>query len=99
MYYQAFDVLNTLNKLRINGEPVSIRLKQELFNNLFLVEPRVTDKKIAGYLISHGYAGKGERLELSGKDGDFKASMRSYITLKGKLGEFVDRHPEICEYR
>lgn len=97
MYYQAFDVLNTLNKLRINGEPVSIRLKQELFNNLFLVEPRVTDKKIAGYLISHGYAGKGERLELSGKDGDFKASMRSYITLKGKLGEFVDRHPEICE--
>ncbi len=97
MYYQAFEVLNLLNKLRINGEPISTGLKQELFKNLFLVEPRVTDKKIAGYLISRGYAVKGERIELSGKDGDFKAGMRSYITLKGKLGEFVDSHPEICE--
>lgn len=97
MYYQAFDVLNQLNKLRINGEPISVALKQELFNNLFLADRQVSDKKIISYLISHGHAQKNEKIILSGKDGDFKANMRSYITLKSKLGAFADEHPEICE--
>lgn len=97
MYYQAFDVLNRLNKLRINGEAISVAMKKELFDNLFLTQPRVNDKKIIGYLISHGYARKGERINLTGKDGDFKGDMRSYVTLKNKMGSFVDEHPEICE--
>ncbi len=97
MYYQAFDVLNQLNKLIVNGEPVSVALKQELFRNLFLVYPRVTDKKIVSYLTEHGYVPKGGQVVLTGKDGDFKAGMRSYIRLKEKLGTLVDEHPEICE--
>ncbi len=97
MYYQAFDVLNQLNKLRINGEPVSVALKQELFRGLFLVSPSVTDKKIEAYLVSHGYAAKGEPVILTGKEGDFKAGMRSYITLKKKLGALVDERPDVCE--
>ncbi len=97
MYYQAFDVLNQLNKLRINGEPISVALKQELFRELFCTSPTVTDKRIAAYLVSHGYAEKGERIVLTGKDGDFRAGMRSYCTLKKKLGSLVDERPEVCE--
>ena len=35
MYYQAFDVLNQINKLTIGGAPISVQLKQDLFNNVF----------------------------------------------------------------
>ena len=97
IYYQAFDVLNQLNKLRINGEPISVALKQELFHSLFLTDPRVTDRKIVTYLKTHGYVSGDGQVILTGKDGDFKAGMRSYIRLKEKLGALVDERPEICE--
>ncbi len=97
MYYQAFDVLNQLNKLRINGEPISVSLKQELFRELFLTDPHVTDRKIVRYLVSRGYVREGEQVMLTGKEGDFKAGMRSYILLKEKLGALADERPDICE--
>ncbi|MBQ3234787.1 MAG: type II CRISPR RNA-guided endonuclease Cas9 [Clostridia bacterium] len=97
--YQKFNVLNQLNKLKINEVPISIELKQALYNDLFLKYPKVTDKKIKEYLIVKGYISKAEEKEinLSGKDGDFKASMSSYITLKKILGNLVDENPVLCE--
>ncbi len=97
MYYQAFDVLNQLNKLRINGEPISVPLKQELFRALFMKEVRVTDGRIKKYLVSHGYAASEKELTLTGKEGEFKANMRSYIKFKEKLGDLADERPDVCE--
>ena len=83
IYYQAFDVLNQLNKLKFNNQPISIQQKQNIFKDLFLRVRRVTDKTIINYLVSHGQipASEAKQTILSGKDGDFKASMSSYITL------------------
>lgn len=100
VYYQAFDVLNQLNKLKINDRPISVQLKQRIFNELFLTVRRVTDKTIINYLIRCGQIPQSEAKQtvLSGKDGDFKASMGSYITLCNILGEdFVKKHIDICE--
>lgn len=100
MVYQAFDVLNQINKLKINERPITVELKQRLFVDLFLKNRRVTDNMICKYLANNGYVAANEagQLVLSGKDGEFKATMSSYIVLSNILGEkFVREHTDICE--
>lgn len=42
LLYQSFKVLNELNPLRINGEPISVELKQKIYKQLFLTNKKVT---------------------------------------------------------
>ena len=92
--YQKYDTLNQLNKLRINDRPIPVELKQKIFNELFLKYAKVSDAKIKELLVREGIFSEEEvkSVSLSGKDGEFKASMSSYIRLKKILGdEFVDK--------
>ncbi|MEE0956763.1 MAG: type II CRISPR RNA-guided endonuclease Cas9 [Ruminococcus sp.] len=75
--YCKFTVLNELNNLRINGEKISVELKKEIFNDLFLQRKKVTQKGLTNYLKSHRYSD----IEITGVDGDFKSSMKPYIDL------------------
>ena len=102
--YQKFDVLNQLNKLRVNDKPISVELKNKIYNNLFLTKKKVTDKGIKDLLVREGIISEKERgqTELTGKDGEFKANMSSYITFCELFGkEFVDSDLEksdsVCE--
>ena len=40
--YQKFDVLNQINKLRLNEKPIDVQLKKDLYNDLFLNFPKVS---------------------------------------------------------
>ena len=75
--YCKFTVLNELNNLRINGIKISVELKKDIFNDLFLRRKKVTQKGLMNYLKSYGY----DDIELTGVDGDFKSSMKPYIDL------------------
>ena len=103
VFYQKFDVLNQLNKLRVNDMLLPVELKKKIFNELFLVYPKVSDKKIKELLVRENYvsAEEAKDLKLTGKDGEFKASMSSYIRLKSILGDFADKDLEagggVCE--
>lgn len=92
LIYQKFDVLNQLNKLKINDKPITVLLKQKLFDGLFLEKAKVSDKAIINFLVREGVISEAEKSEISisGKDGEFKANMGSYIRLKSLLGRFVD---------
>ncbi len=90
--YQTYNVLNQLNKLQINERPMSTELKQDIFNDVFLKEKKVTKKKIKQYLLTKGLITRDEveLTSLSGIDGDeFACSMSSYIALKNILGDFM----------
>lgn len=91
--YQKFDVLNQLNKLKVNDCPVSVEIKKKIFDELFLVFPKVSDKRIKDLLVREGILSFAEAKDatLTGKDGEFKASMSAYVRLKKILGEFVDK--------
>ena len=43
VFYQKFNVLNQLNKLKINDKPISVELKQKLYDGVFTSNNRVTD--------------------------------------------------------
>ena len=77
LLYNKFCVLNELNNLKINGEKISVQLKQDIYNDLFKKYYKVTNKKLCYYLKSRNIAFD----EISGIDNDFKSSLKSYKDL------------------
>lgn len=92
VFYQKFNVLNQLNKLKINDTPISVELKQKLFDDVFKVKNKVTDKTIINFLVREGAISEyqTQEVKITGKDSEIKANMSSYIRLKQILGSFVD---------
>lgn len=79
LLYSSFMVLNELNNLKIDGEPISVDLKQSIYRNLFLRRNKVTQNALLSYLESLGYDKK--TIVLSGIDGDFKSNLKPYRDL------------------
>ncbi len=77
LLYNKFCVLNELNNLKIDGEKISVQLKQDIYNDLFKKYYKVTNKKLCYYLKSRNIAFD----EISGIDNDFKSSLKSYKDL------------------
>ncbi|MBQ3390548.1 MAG: type II CRISPR RNA-guided endonuclease Cas9 [Firmicutes bacterium] len=84
--YSKFTVLNELNNLKVNGDPISVGLKQEIFTDLFMRYKKVTQKKLKEYLVRKGLVKK-DKVELTGIDGDFKSSLRPSIEFKEILSD------------
>ena len=78
LLYSKFAVLNELNNLKIDTKEISVELKQKIYNELFLRNNKVTSARLKKYLKSYGIDG-----EISGIDGDFKNSLKSYRDLEG----------------
>lgn len=73
LLYSRFMVLNELNNLRINGNPISVGLKQELYTNLFGKGRKVTQAALKKYLmVNHGMS---QEDTISGLAGDFQATL------------------------
>lgn len=81
--YSKFMVLNELNNLRLDGEPISVELKQKIYLEVFQRNRKVTQKKLKDYLIREGIAAK--TVDITGVDGDFKSSLTAYHDFKEKL--------------
>lgn len=76
--YEKFAVLNELNPLKINGAPISVGLKQNIYNDLFTKGKKVTKNKLLAYLKREGIIPKDGETVLSGFDLDFKNTLSSY---------------------
>lgn len=66
LLYSKFMVLNELNNLRLDGQKISVELKQKIYRDVFCRSRKVTQKKLKSYLIREGIAGK--NVELTGID-------------------------------
>lgn len=92
LLYSKFMVLNEINNIKVNGEPISVEAKQKLYQKKFVEsKARVTKKRIKEFLVSIGeYSGE---VEVTGVDDTIKSSLRSYHDFKpwiesGLLKEF-----------
>lgn len=84
LLYCKFNVLNEINNIKLNSEPISVQAKQDIYTELFeKSSARVTKKKIKGCLVSHGYAT--EEDEITGIDDIAKSSLKSYHDFKSIL--------------
>ncbi|MCF2656005.1 type II CRISPR RNA-guided endonuclease Cas9 [Lacrimispora saccharolytica] len=78
LLYQKFTVLNEINNISVNGERISVELKQKIYNDLFLKYNKVTKKKIVDYLLANGYIEKGYEELVSGVDTNLTSTLSSY---------------------
>ncbi len=83
LLYHRFMVLNELNNLKINGVPITVALKQKLFNQVFLNRKKVTRKRITDYLLAHGLMQ--EEDTISGVDEQIHSDLKSQIEFAGLL--------------
>lgn len=77
LLYSKYMVLNELNNVKLDGNKLSVALKQQIYEDLFKSRKKVTQKMLKGYMKSFGY----ENPEITGIDGDFKSSLKPYIEL------------------
>ena len=80
--YHMYSVLNELNNLRINGVRISVEIKQQIYNDLFMNTKKVTRKRLTSYLISNGIIEKGEEDNISGIDIEIKSNLMPQIAFK-----------------
>ncbi len=76
LLYQRFCVLNELNNLKIDNKRISVELKQDIYNELFLSGKKYTKNQIANYLKNRGCLD--EVTQLSGIDVTFNSCLSSY---------------------
>lgn len=80
LLYNKYMVLNELNNLKINSEPISVSLKQQLYEEMFLKsKTRVTLKRLKSFLVTNNIVDKNDDLTFTGIDNGFTNTLSSWI--------------------
>lgn len=100
--YSKFKVLNELNNLKINGNNITVNLKQKIFTELFEKENKVTVKKLKDFLVRENEISKEDikTTIIGGIDNDFanNYSVYSKLVTSPNFGkEFVDCNLDMFE--
>lgn len=88
--YERFTVLNELNPMTVKGEPLSIELKQALYEQVFLKIRKPGIRNIVGFLRAQGCDVSREDLGGIDVQGGVKSSLRTTLALQEILGEKYD---------
>lgn len=86
--YESFCVLNEINTIEIDGERISVPLKQQIYNDLFKKGKKITKKQLVSYLIAQGFLK--EESQLSGIDVTLNNSLSSYGKFRAIFGERIE---------
>ena len=97
LLYSEFRVLNELNKLIINDEPISLEDKNLIMNRLFKQKKKVTVKSIKELFKTEGRVKTKNEVKITGIDQDFKNALVSYDDFKNIYGEVTDSNREKIE--
>lgn len=86
LLYSEFCVLNEINNIKINGNPIDVHTKQMIYDELFLKTRRkVSKKSIMNFLKKEGLARDDDII--GGVDDAIKSGLRSYHDLKDIIGK------------
>ena len=87
LLYSAFEALNEINTIKVNGAPITVETKQSIYNALFSEQPgrKITKKRIYQYLLSENLIEKDD--VISGIDDQIKSSLKPYGCFKNLLGK------------
>lgn len=96
LLYEKYMVLNELNNLKIDDTKISVSLKQDIYNSLFLKGKKVTRKQLIKYLIGKGVIKDEQENTISGIDLEFKNHLSSYGKFSPIFPETISQ-PETLE--
>lgn len=76
LIYCAFEVLNEINNIKINGNDIPVEVKQSIYNNVFTLHDKVNPKQIKNHLVSNNFITDSDII--SGLDITVKSSLKPY---------------------
>ena len=85
LLYTRFTVLNELNNLKIDGEPITVSLKQDIYRDCFETHAKVNMSTLLKYLKSKGM--QVDKDQITGIDGDFHSSLKVWKEMRDLLGD------------
>ena len=98
LVYCAFEVLNEINNIKINGLELPIEVKQGIYTDLFMRHVKVTPKRIREYFLSRNVIEETD--VISGLDITVKSSLRPFLQfeslVKSDLISYCDVEQIIC---
>lgn len=80
MLYCAFEVLNEINNITINGREIPVSVKQDIFDDVFMNVHKVTPKRIQNYLVSNNLMKQSD--VIGGLDITVKSSLKPFVQFK-----------------
>lgn len=80
LLYSAFSVLNVINKIQINGQPISVDVKQKIFVQHALDKGNITARSIKNFMVSNGLMLPNDTF--GGLDENFKAALTGWQIFK-----------------
>lgn len=95
LVFCAYNVLNTINVLKINGNNIPVEAKQALYNKVFLKNAKVTVKQIEKFFIAERYMKKDDTL--SGIDKTVSATLAPFIHFEPYLSSGILHTSEVEE--
>ncbi len=87
--YQSFCVLNEINNIKIDGERISVELKQDIYKNVFQKGKRVTKKQLCKYLYTRGVIEAEE--QVTGIDVTINSALTTYGKFKAIFGDDMSK--------
>lgn len=98
LIYEKYRVLNEINNIRIRGERISVELKQDIYNELFLRGKRVTRKQLLKYINGRVPEQINDN-DLTGVDNTIANSLSTYGKFYSIFGEKMktDEYISMCE--
>ena len=95
LLYSRYKVLNELNNLKVNGEPISVALKQKIYEKLFKKQVNVTFKQLKTFLKAQGE--DADEIILSGVDEaahKFNNNLQTYHKFHAIFGDKIEFEPQ-----
>ena len=94
-----FEVLNELNKIRVNGKKIKPDIKKSILDDLFMNNKKVTRKKLDGWLKAHQVYKLSDELEITGfqKEDEFSTSLTPWIDFTKIFGEINQDNYDLIE--
>ena len=89
LLYTKYMVLNEINNIQVNGEPISVEVKQGLYADLFEKYSHISFKDIKIYLNAHGYHVTANE-QITGVDNPIKSSLAPWHEMRKLLGSSFD---------
>lgn len=93
LVYCAFEVLNEINNIKINGNEIPVSLKQCIYNDLFMKASKVTPKRLREYLLANNYINDTD--VCSGIDITVKSSLAPFLQFKNLVKRGLLTYPDV----
>lgn len=83
LIYSAFEVLNEINNIKINGNDIPVNIKQDIYNHVFLSPKKVTPTRIKNYLVANNHINEND--VISGLDITVKSSLKPFMQFQNLI--------------